>query len=77
MLSTNEAPVVYPGAIFMLSIFYTRTEVAFRLAVLYAGSILSTAFSGLIAAATFATLDGARGLEGWRWYEAQHNTICE
>lgn len=58
---------VYPGAIFLLSIFYTRKEVATRLAILYTASILSTAFSGLIAAAIFATIDGAHGLRGWRW----------
>lgn len=51
----------------MLSIFYTRKEVATRLAVLYTASILSTAFSGLIAAAIFSTIDGAHGLRGWRW----------
>lgn len=58
---------VYPGAIFLLSIFYTRKEVATRLAILYSANILSTAFSGLIAVATFSTIDGAHGIEGWRW----------
>lgn len=59
--------LVYPGAIFLLSIFYTRKEIATRLAILYSANILSTAFSGLIAAATFATIDGSLGIEGWRW----------
>ncbi|KAF7557682.1 hypothetical protein G7046_g5975 [Stylonectria norvegica] len=65
-LGVVEAPF-YPGAIFILSIFYTRKEVATRLAILYAANILSTAFSGLIAAATFASIDGAHGIAGWRW----------
>lgn len=29
--------------------------------------LVATAFSGLIAAAVFAHLDGARGLAGWQW----------
>jgi MFS family permease len=50
-----------------LSLFYTRKEIALRIGVLYSANILATSFSGLIAAATFATLGGAQGLEGWRW----------
>lgn len=47
--------------------FYTRKEIATRVSILYAGNIVAVAFSGLIAAATFSTLEGAHGLEGWRW----------
>lgn len=61
-----EAPF-YPGALYLLSIFYTRKEIATRVSILYAGNIVAVAFSGLIAAATFSTLEGAHGLEGWRW----------
>ena len=59
--------LVYPGALFLLSVFYTRKEISTRIAIFYSANILSTAFSGLIAAATFATLDGVHGIEGWRW----------
>ncbi|KAL1874749.1 hypothetical protein VTK73DRAFT_226 [Phialemonium thermophilum] len=65
-LGIAEAPF-YPGALFLLSIFYTRKEISTRLALLYSANILSTAFSGLIAAATFSSIDGAHGLAGWRW----------
>lgn len=65
-LGVAEAPF-YPGALYLLSIFYTRKEIATRVAILYTANILSTAFSGLIAAATFATLDGAHGIKGWKW----------
>ena len=51
----------------MLSIFYTRKEVASRIALLYCAQILATGFSGLIAAGVFAGLDDVRGLAGWRW----------
>ncbi|KAH7042650.1 vitamin H transporter [Macrophomina phaseolina] len=65
-LGVAEAPF-YPGALFMLSLFYTRKEIATRISILYSGNILATAFSGLIAAAVFNTVDGAHGLAGWRW----------
>ncbi|KAH9434782.1 hypothetical protein MCOR02_003745 [Pyricularia oryzae] len=65
-LGITEAPF-YPGATYMLSIFYPRREVATRIALLYCAQILATGFSGLIAAGVFAGLDGVRGLSGWRW----------
>lgn len=65
-LGITEAPF-YPGAIYMLSIFYTRKEIATRLSILYSGNIFATSFSGLIAAAVFNTIDGAHGLDGWQW----------
>jgi len=54
------------GALYLLSIFYTRKEVATRISILYTGNILSTAFAGLIAVGIFK-MDGVAGLEGWRW----------
>ncbi|ATY67428.1 Major facilitator superfamily general substrate transporter [Cordyceps militaris] len=65
-LGVVEAPY-YPGALYILSIFYTRKELAMRISVLYSGNILATAFAGLIAAGVFDGLDGVRGLAGWRW----------
>ena len=62
-----KLPQFYPGATYMLSIFYTRKEVATRIALLYCAQILATGFSGLIAAGVFAGLDGSRGIAGWRW----------
>ncbi|KAG4442910.1 hypothetical protein IFR05_001614 [Cadophora sp. M221] len=64
-LGLTEAPY-YPGAIYLLSIFYTRKEVATRIAILYTGNILATAFAGLIAIGIFK-LGGVAGLAGWRW----------
>jgi MFS family permease len=34
---------------------------------LYSGSLISGAFSGLIAAGITGNMDGARGLRAWRW----------
>lgn len=66
VLGITEAPF-YPGAVFMISTFYKRKETATRLSIFYTGNLLASAFSGLIAAAVFAGLDGKHGLEGWRW----------
>ena len=60
-LGVAETPY-YPGALYLLSLFYTRKEIATRLSILYSGNILATTFSGLIAAATFSTLDGVHSL---------------
>ena len=65
-LGVTEAPY-YPGAVYILSIFYTRKEVATRIAILYTGNILATAFAGLIAAGVFHGMDGAGNLAGWQW----------
>jgi MFS family permease len=65
-LGVVEAPF-YPGALFLLSLFYTRKEIATRISILYAGNIFATAFAGLIAAAVFATLSDVRGVHGWQW----------
>lgn len=61
-----EAPF-YPGALYILSLFYTRKEIATRVSILYAGNIFAVSFAGLIAAATFATLDDKHGMHGWQW----------
>ncbi|KAL3956557.1 hypothetical protein ACCO45_009403 [Purpureocillium lilacinum] len=65
-LGVTEAPY-YPGAVYLLSVFYTRKEVATRIAVLYTGNILATAFAGLIAAGIYHGLDDVAGVAGWRW----------
>ncbi|KAI4745505.1 MFS transporter [Aureobasidium sp. EXF-12298] len=57
----------FPGCLFFLSSWYTRKELAFRSAVLYSGSLISGAFSGLIAAGILNGLSGSLGLSAWRW----------
>ena len=57
----------FPGCLFFLSSWYTRKELGFRTALLYSGSLISGAFSGLISAGITKNLDGARGLRAWRW----------
>ncbi|GES62222.1 MFS transporter [Aspergillus terreus] len=57
----------FPGCLYFLSAWYTRKELGFRTAALYSGSLLSGAFSGLIAAGITDNMEGARGLRAWRW----------
>ncbi|KPI35872.1 High-affinity nicotinic acid transporter [Cyphellophora attinorum] len=65
LLGTFEAGF-FPGAVFLVSCWYKRSELQQRLALFYTASAFSGAFSGLLAFA-IAKMDGARGIEGWRW----------
>lgn len=66
VLGICEAPF-FPGVYYVLSCWYTKKELALRVAVLYSGLVLATAVSGLLAAGIFAGLSDVRGLAGWRW----------
>lgn len=66
-LLTLEPLQFYPGALYIISMFYTRKEVATRMSLFYTGNMLASSFSGLIAAGIFAGLDGSMGLAGWQW----------
>lgn len=66
MLGVVEAPF-FPGAIMLMSSWYTRQELGFRIAFFYSGNALANMFGGLLAAAILGNLDGAQGIGGWRW----------
>lgn len=57
----------FPGCLFFLSSWYTRKELGLRTALLYSGSLISGAFSGLISAGITNGMDGLKGLGAWRW----------
>lgn len=59
--STNMPPGVY-----LISMYYKRYELQWRLSIFFTGSILAGAFSGLLAYA-IAKMDGIAGYGGWRW----------
>ncbi|KAL1853866.1 hypothetical protein Plec18170_005258 [Paecilomyces lecythidis] len=65
ILGAVEA-VFFPGVIYFLSAWYTKEELGKRLAVLYIGQQLGSAFGGLIAAGVLH-LDGVHGIAGWRY----------
>jgi MFS family permease len=60
----------------MISMFYTKKEMATRMAILYTGNMLASSFSGLIAAAVFQ-LDGRHGLAGWQWLFVRLNHVSQ
>jgi MFS family permease len=55
-----------PGAVYLISMYYKRYELQWRLSVFFAASILAGAFGGLFAYA-LAHMDGIGGYRGWRW----------
>ncbi|KAK1148798.1 hypothetical protein N8T08_008683 [Aspergillus melleus] len=65
VLGVAEA-VFFPGAIYYLSAWYTKTELGKRIAGLYIAQQVGNAFGGLFAAAILQ-LDGAHGIAGWEW----------
>lgn len=73
-LGFAEAPF-FPGAVFLLSSWYTRAELAHRIAWFYSGSSLANAFGGLMGAGVLGNLSGAHGIAGWRWLFIIEGTI--
>ena len=66
VLGVVEAPF-FCGAITLMSSWYTRQELAHRIAWFYSGNSLANAFGGLISAGVLGNLNGAHGIAGWRW----------
>ncbi|KZT05456.1 MFS general substrate transporter [Laetiporus sulphureus 93-53] len=68
----------YPGAMYLLSRWYTRKELAFRGAIIYGGLLVSNAFGSLIAAGILGGMQGKRGIAAWRWlfYIEGSITVC-
>ncbi|KAF8515446.1 major facilitator superfamily domain-containing protein [Gautieria morchelliformis] len=57
----------FPGALFLLSKWYTRKELGLRTAMFYCGNLMSNAFGGLLAAGILNGMDGVLGQAAWRW----------
>jgi MFS family permease len=58
--------VLYPGALYYISRWYTRKEMQLRVALMNAGNLAAQAFGGLIAAGVLGDMDGGRGIWAWR-----------
>lgn len=56
----------FPGMVYLVSMFYKRTEFQWRLNLLFSAAILAGAVSGLLAYA-IAQMSGIAGYGGWRW----------
>ncbi|KAG9032866.1 hypothetical protein FS837_002614 [Tulasnella sp. UAMH 9824] len=57
----------FPGALFLLSKWYTRKELGLRTAILYCGNLSSNAFGNLLAAGILGGMQGKLGHAAWRW----------
>ncbi|KGO76040.1 Major facilitator superfamily domain, general substrate transporter [Penicillium italicum] len=56
-----------PGALLILSKWYTRRELTTRNAVLFCGNLISNAFSALVGAGVLSNMQGVMGHAAWRW----------
>jgi MFS family permease len=52
-----------PGALLILSKWYTRRELTLRNAILFCGNLISNAFSSLVGAAVLGNMEGTLGHE--------------
>lgn len=55
----------FAGATFYMTLFYTRGEMGFRLAIMQSFAVLASAFSGLISFGVFQINSPA--VKGWQW----------
>ena len=51
----------------LISSWYKPSEIAPRVALMYCGNTIANGFGGALAAGVLSGLDGAHGVEGWRW----------
>ncbi|KXJ92543.1 major facilitator superfamily domain-containing protein [Microdochium bolleyi] len=65
LLGLFEAGIV-PGALYLISMYYQRYEVQWRMSLFFCASILAGAFSGLLAFA-IGNMHGVAGYASWRW----------
>jgi MFS family permease len=56
-----------PGALMILSKWYTRRELTERNAILFCGNLISNAFSALVGAGVLSNMQGVLGHAAWRW----------
>ncbi|KAL2823556.1 major facilitator superfamily domain-containing protein [Aspergillus cavernicola] len=55
-----------PGCVYLISMYYKRYELQWRLTLFFTASILAGAVSGLLAYG-MSYMDGMRGYSSWRW----------
>ena len=66
ILGVVEAPF-FPGAVFLMSSWYTRAELTRRMSLFYSGNALANMFGGIIGAAVLGNMEGSLGIAGWKW----------
>lgn len=63
---TTLLQALFPGAVFVISLFYSRGEQALRNGLFFSTATMAGAFGGVLAYG-IARMDGVRGLHGWQW----------
>ena len=66
---------LFPGINYLLSCWYTRSELGIRVAIFFSAAAFAGSFGGLLAAA-IQRMDGIGGKPGWAWIfilEVSHN----
>ncbi|RDW66652.1 putative major facilitator superfamily permease-4 [Coleophoma crateriformis] len=66
LIGFAESPF-FAGALLLISSWYKPSEIAPRVALMYCGNTVANGFGGALAAGILSGLDGAHGVEGWRW----------
>ncbi|PBL00916.1 pantothenate transporter liz1 [Armillaria gallica] len=61
-----EAPF-FPCILYLMGSWYNKYEMAKRIAIFHLCGSLGSSFGGYLQTAVYETLDGARGIAGWRW----------
>ncbi|KAF9891253.1 hypothetical protein FE257_004817 [Aspergillus nanangensis] len=56
-----------PGVMFIMSSWYKKSEIGKRFSIFFTALCFAGACAGLISGAVIAGLDGALGMQGWRW----------
>lgn len=57
----------FPCLLYVLGSWYTKSELAKRVALFHMTAPLGSAFGGYLQAAVYENLNGHHGLAGWRW----------
>jgi len=65
VLGLTEAGL-FPGVIYVFSVYYLRRERSWRVAVFFGGAALAGAFGGIFAY-TIGLMNGVGGRKGWQW----------